>query len=114
MKATDLRDRNDAPISLGRRLASMGTVVVEGLMRAGGVVVRQVRGHEPEKGLAALCIVCEHEVPGDEAEGRRERPVRPSALLQTDRLRSLSTTVAALRPGRPLTYPPGWLPLPQR
>ena len=49
MKATDLRDRNDAPISLGLRLASMGTVVVEGLMRAGGVVVRQVRGHEPEK-----------------------------------------------------------------
>ena len=32
---------------------------------------------------------------------------------QTDALRSLSTTVAALRPGRPLTYPPGWLPLPQ-
>ena len=42
MKATDLRDRNDAPASWGLHLASMGAVVVEGLMRAGGVVVREV------------------------------------------------------------------------
>ena len=42
MKATDLRDRNDAPASWGLHLASMGTVIVEGLMRAGGVVVREV------------------------------------------------------------------------
>ena len=40
MKATDLRDRNDAPASWGLHLASMGAV--EGLMRAGGVVVREV------------------------------------------------------------------------
>jgi hypothetical protein len=42
MKATDLWDRNDAPASWGLHLARIGAVVVEGLMRAGGVVVRQV------------------------------------------------------------------------
>jgi hypothetical protein len=42
MKATDLRDRKDAPASWGLHLASMGAVVVERLMRAGGVVVREV------------------------------------------------------------------------
>ena len=36
------------------------------------------------------------------------------SLSSPYRSRSRSTTVAALRPGRPLTYPPGWLPLPQR
>jgi hypothetical protein len=35
MKATDLRERNDLPASWGFHLASMGAVVVEGLMRAG-------------------------------------------------------------------------------
>jgi hypothetical protein len=42
MKAADLRDRHDAPASWGLHLASVGAVVVEGLMRAGGVVVREV------------------------------------------------------------------------
>ena len=42
MKATDLRDRHDAPARWGLHLASMGAVVVEGLMWAGGVVVREV------------------------------------------------------------------------
>jgi hypothetical protein len=42
MKATDLRDRDDAPASWGLHLASMRAVIVEGLMRAGGVVVREV------------------------------------------------------------------------
>src|SRR4029450_8864535 len=37
-KGTARRDRNDAPASWGLHLASMGAVVVEGLMRAGGVV----------------------------------------------------------------------------
>jgi hypothetical protein len=37
MKATDLRDHNDAPASWSLHLASMGAVIVEGLMRAGGV-----------------------------------------------------------------------------
>jgi hypothetical protein len=46
MKATDLRDRNDSPASWGFHLASMGAVVVEGLMRAGGVVVREVPAQE--------------------------------------------------------------------
>ena len=42
IKAADLRDRNDAPANWSLHLASMGTVVMEGLMRAGGVVVRTV------------------------------------------------------------------------
>jgi len=41
MKSADLRDRNDSPASWSLHIASMGTVVVEGLMRAGGVVVTQ-------------------------------------------------------------------------
>jgi hypothetical protein len=42
MKTTELGDRNDAPASWGLHLASMGAVVVEGLMRAGDVIVREV------------------------------------------------------------------------
>ena len=42
MKAADLRDRNDAPARWRLHLAPMGAVVVEGLMRARGVVVREV------------------------------------------------------------------------
>jgi hypothetical protein len=46
MKATDLRDRNDAPASWGLHLGSMGAVVVEGLMRAGRVVVREISAQQ--------------------------------------------------------------------
>src|SRR5215510_4931855 len=46
MKATDLRDRNDAPASWSLHLASMGAVIVEGLMRAGGVVVREITAQQ--------------------------------------------------------------------
>jgi hypothetical protein len=42
MKASELRDRNDASGSWGLGLAATGAVVVEGLMRAGVVVVREV------------------------------------------------------------------------
>jgi hypothetical protein len=42
MKSADLRDRNDAPARWRLRFARIGAVVVEGLMRAGGVVVREV------------------------------------------------------------------------
>jgi hypothetical protein len=46
MKAADLRDRNDAPARWRLHLAPMGAVVVEGLMRAGGVVVREVTAQQ--------------------------------------------------------------------
>ena len=42
MKSADLRDRNDAPTRWRLHFARIGAVVVEGLMRAGGVVVREV------------------------------------------------------------------------
>jgi hypothetical protein len=42
IKSADLRDRNDAPARWRLYFARMGAVVVEGLMRAGGVVVREV------------------------------------------------------------------------
>jgi len=46
MKAADLRDRDDAPARWRLRLAPMGAVVVEGLMRARGVVVREVTAQQ--------------------------------------------------------------------
>jgi len=46
MKAADLRDRNDAPARWRLHLAPMGAVVVEGLMRARGVVVREVSAQQ--------------------------------------------------------------------
>jgi hypothetical protein len=46
MKAADLRDRNDAPARWRLRLAPMGAAVVEGLMRARGVVVREVSAQQ--------------------------------------------------------------------
>jgi hypothetical protein len=46
MKAADLRDRNDAPARWRLHLALMGAVVVEGLMRARGVVVREVTAQQ--------------------------------------------------------------------
>ena len=42
MKPADLRDRNDAPASLRLHFSRIGAVVVERLMRAGGVIVREV------------------------------------------------------------------------
>ncbi|PYR18451.1 MAG: hypothetical protein DMF98_25655 [Acidobacteria bacterium] len=42
MKSADLRDRNDAPALWRLHFARMGAVVMEGLMRAGGVVVREI------------------------------------------------------------------------
>src|SRR2546430_17676194 len=44
MKSADLRDRNDAPGRWRLHVARMGAVVVEGLMRAGGGVVREGPG----------------------------------------------------------------------
>src|SRR5437899_11660365 len=46
MKSADLRDRHDAPARSRLYFARMGAVVVEGLMRAGGVVVRAVTAQE--------------------------------------------------------------------
>src|SRR3989449_11442470 len=46
MKATDLRDRNDAPARWRLHFAPMRAVVVEGLMRASGFVVREVTGQQ--------------------------------------------------------------------
>ena len=46
MKSADLRDRNDATARWRLPLASMGAVVVEGLMRARGVVVREVAAEQ--------------------------------------------------------------------
>jgi hypothetical protein len=46
MKAADLRDRNDAPARWRLHLAPMRAVVVEGLMRARGVVVREVTAQQ--------------------------------------------------------------------
>ena len=46
MKAADLRDRNDALARWRLHLAPMGAVVVEGLMRARGVVVRKVTAQQ--------------------------------------------------------------------
>ena len=46
MKSADLRDRNDAPARWRVYFARMGAVVVEGLMRAGGVVVREVTAQQ--------------------------------------------------------------------
>src|SRR5262245_16193223 len=46
MKATDPRDRNEAPARWSLHLASMGAVIVEGLMRAGGVVVREITAQQ--------------------------------------------------------------------
>ena len=46
MKATDLRDRNDAPARWRLHFAPMRAVVVEGLMRARGVVVREVTAQQ--------------------------------------------------------------------
>ena len=46
MKSADLRDRNDAPARWRLPLASKGAVIVEGLMRARGVVVREVAAEQ--------------------------------------------------------------------
>src|SRR2546426_5040230 len=46
MKSTDLRDRNDAPVRWCLHVARMGAVVMERLMRAGGVVVREVTAQQ--------------------------------------------------------------------
>jgi hypothetical protein len=46
MEAADLRDRNDTPARWRSHLTPMGAVVVEGLMRARGVVVREVTAHQ--------------------------------------------------------------------
>src|SRR2546422_4897726 len=46
MKSADLRDRHDAPARSRLYFARMGAVVVEGLMRAGGVVVREVTAQQ--------------------------------------------------------------------
>src|SRR3989442_10894292 len=42
----DLRDRNDAPARRRLHFAPMRAVVVEGLMRVGGVVVREVTAQQ--------------------------------------------------------------------
>jgi hypothetical protein len=42
MKSADLRNRNDAPARWRLQVAPIGVVVVEGLMRAGGVVVGEI------------------------------------------------------------------------
>ena len=42
VKSADLRDRHDAPARWRLDFARMRAIVVEGLMRAGGVVVREV------------------------------------------------------------------------
>src|SRR5438876_11413991 len=46
MKSADLRDRNDAPVRWCLDGARMGAVVMERLMRAGGVVVREVTAQQ--------------------------------------------------------------------
>ena len=46
MKSADLRDCNDAPVRWCLHGARMGTVVMERLMRAGGVVVREVTAQQ--------------------------------------------------------------------
>jgi hypothetical protein len=42
MKSADLRNRNDAPGRWRLHFAPIGAVVVEGLMRAGAGVVREI------------------------------------------------------------------------
>ena len=46
MKAADLRDRDDAPARWRLYFARIRAVVVEGLMRARGVVVREVAAEQ--------------------------------------------------------------------
>ena len=46
MKSADLRDCNDAPVRWCLHGARMGAVVMERLMRAGGVVVREVTAQQ--------------------------------------------------------------------
>src|SRR5215470_1537100 len=46
MKSADLRYRDDAPARWRLDFARIGAVVVEGLMRAGGVVVREVTAQQ--------------------------------------------------------------------
>src|SRR5881296_3618346 len=46
MKSADLWDREDAPARWRLHVARVGAVVVEGLMRAGGVVVREVTAQQ--------------------------------------------------------------------
>ena len=49
MKPVDLRDRNDAPARWRLHFSRIGAVVVEGLMRAGGVIVREVPAQQPSE-----------------------------------------------------------------
>ena len=46
MTSADLRGRNDAPARWRLYFTRMGALVVEGLMRAGGVVVREVAAQQ--------------------------------------------------------------------
>src|SRR5882724_4428323 len=46
MKSADLRDRNDAAARWRLYFARIGAVVVEGLMRAGGVVVHEITAQQ--------------------------------------------------------------------
>src|SRR5207245_2312431 len=46
MKSADLRDRDDTPARWWMHLARVGAVVLEGLMRASGVVVREVTAQQ--------------------------------------------------------------------
>jgi hypothetical protein len=46
VKSADLRDRHNAPACWRLDFARMRAVVVEGLMRAGGVVVREVAAQQ--------------------------------------------------------------------
>ena len=51
MKSADLWDREDAPARWRLHVARMGAVVVEGLMRAGGVVGREVSAQQTSEML---------------------------------------------------------------
>ena len=46
MKSADLPDRHDAPARWRLYFPRVGALVVEGLMRAGGVVVREVAAQQ--------------------------------------------------------------------
>jgi hypothetical protein len=80
MKSADLPDRHNAPARWGLHFARMGALVVEGLMRAGGIVVGEVTVQQTSE----VAFVDHDDVieafasnRADEALGERILPWRP-------------------------------------
>src|SRR3989442_7587070 len=95
MKATDLRDRNDAPARWRLHFAPMRAVVVEGLMRARGVVVLEATAQQ-----AAEMPFVEHDdaieaFPSNRPDDSLAELILPS---RSRRYEDLSTTQARFPP----------------